>query len=316
MSTVVTFGETMARLSATRVEPLSLASSLSVGVGGAESNVATGVVRLGMGATWIGRVGTDEFGRRVVSTLGGEGIDVSRVVYDEAAPTGLMIKERRTAGLTRVVYYRNRSAGSRLATQDLPEDILRAASVLHCTGITPALSTTAKEATFHAIETARSADTTVSFDLNYRRALWSVEECRSVLLELTRRADIVLATHDEARMLGIDGADDEHVLAQLSALGPRTAVLKCGAEGVRAVVDGERLDMPAVPVDVIDPVGAGDAFAAGFLVGSINDRSPADRLRLGAQVAGFAVASEGDWEGLPTSLELESMDGGTGDILR
>jgi 2-dehydro-3-deoxygluconokinase len=315
MSQLVTFGETMASFATSRIEPLRLATRLSVRLGGAESNTAIGARRLGVGTAWIGRVGDDELGHRILATLRGEGIDVGAVVLDAAAPTGLMIKERRTAGTTRVVYYRRGSAGSRLSSDDLPEQLLRDASVMHVTGITPALSASARQATFHAVEIAEAAGTTVAFDLNHRRTLWSDHEARTVCLDLIRHADVLFATADEVQMLGLDG-DEERMLRTLCDLGPRTVVLKRGAAGSRALIDGHRLDAPAIPVEVVDPVGAGDAFAAGFLAGLIDGTAPVDRLRLAASVAAFVVASEGDWEGLPTSSELALLDVGAEDVLR
>ena len=112
MAGLVTLGETLAVLTATRVGPLRYASALALGVAGCESNVAIGVARLGHPSWWVGRVGDDELGRAVLSRLRGEGVDVSRAVVDPGGPTAWMIKERRSADLARVVYYRAGSAGS------------------------------------------------------------------------------------------------------------------------------------------------------------------------------------------------------------
>jgi len=141
---LVTLGETMALFTADRVGPLRHATTMRVGIAGAESNVAIGVRRLGHPAAWIGRVGSDELGQLVLGRLRAERVEVDAAVVDPEAPTGLMVKEHRTADLARVVYYRRGSAGSRLAPGDLDEARIRGARVLHLTGITPALSASAR----------------------------------------------------------------------------------------------------------------------------------------------------------------------------
>ncbi|WP_141704419.1 sugar kinase, partial [Planobispora rosea] len=186
MTDLVTLGETMALFTARRVGALRHARDFDLGVGGAESNVAIGVTRLGLRACWIGRVGADEFGELVRSTLAGEHVDVSRAVVDPDAPTGLMVKGRRTAELVDVRYYRAASAGSRLRPADLDTGLIRSARVLHVTGITPALSATALEAVRAAVAEARAAGVPVSMDVNYRRALWAPDRAAAVLGEIVK----------------------------------------------------------------------------------------------------------------------------------
>lgn len=172
MTDLLTFGETMALFAARRTGPLRFARDFDLGLGGAESNVAIGVARLGHRATWVGRVGQDEFGELIASTLRAERVD-ARAITDPAAPTGLMIKGRRTADLIDVRYYRRESAGSRLSPEDLDPALIRSARVLHVSAITPALSASARAAVRHAIDEARAAGVPVSLDVNYRKALWT-----------------------------------------------------------------------------------------------------------------------------------------------
>jgi len=201
MTGLVTFGETMASLAAVDVGPLRHQPHLHLHIGGAESNVAIAVRRLGGPATWIGRVGDDELGELVLAQIRAEGVDVGHAVVDAGAPTGLMIKSRRTATVTRVAYYRSGSAGSRLAPSDVPADVVRGAGVLHVTGITPALSASAREATFAAVEEARAARVPVTLDVNHRAALWGADEAASVLTDLAARVDVLFAGEDEAELL-------------------------------------------------------------------------------------------------------------------
>ena len=259
---VVTLGETMALLVPPQVGLLRHARSLDLGVAGAESNLAVGVARLGGRSAWIGRVGDDEFGRLVRMTLAGEGVQTVAVV-DAEAPTGLMVKERRTAQTTRVQYYRTGSAGSRLCPDDLDEDLIRAAKVLHVTGITLALSPSARSAVHAAIAVARDAGVLVSFDVNHRTALWSDAQASTEVRKVVELADVVLATEEEARLV-VD-APDAVGLAREMAAALRTRWSKQGADGAVAMVDGKLYTAAAVPVTAVDPVGAGDAFGAAYL---------------------------------------------------
>ena len=312
---LVTLGETMASLLAPGVGPLRHQPHLHLHVGGAESNVATSVVRLGGQATWVGRVGDDELGDLVLAQLRGEGVDVRYAVRDDGAPTGLMIKSRRTSTVGRVTYYRRGSAGSRLSPADIPVDAVRAAGALHVTGITPALSPSARAATFGAIEEARGAGVPVSLDVNHRAALWTADEAGPVLAELAARADVLFAGEDEAGLLGAAG-DPEAVVRALAELGPPVAVLKRGARGALAVVDGALVHVPAHPVVAVDPVGAGDAFVGGYLAELLLGADAEARLRTAAACGAFAVTVPGDWEGLPTRRDLQLLSTPEGTVVR
>jgi 2-dehydro-3-deoxygluconokinase len=317
---LVTLGETLVRLDSPVAGPLRHARSLDLGVAGAESNVAIGVRRLGATAAWAGRVGDDEFGRLVHMTLAGQGVDVSRVVVDPAAPTALLVKERRTNQLTRVYYYRTGSAGSRLGPSDVPEDLIRAAGVLHVTGITAALSDSAREAVHAAVDTARAASVPVSLDLNYRRALWTADEAAKVLRSLVGQADIVFATEMEAGLV-VSARGAAERAAALAALGPREVLVKRGPLGATACCDAQLTEVPARPVTMVDPVGAGDAFAAAYLAERLRRGPVAERLETAIAAGAYAVTVAGDWEGLPSREDLALMprideDGVSEDVQR
>ncbi|TMM37354.1 MAG: sugar kinase [Actinobacteria bacterium] len=305
MSDVVTLGETMALVAAPEIGLLRHATSLRLSCGGAESNVAVGVARLGHRVAWIGRVGADEFGVMVRRMLAAEGVE-ARVRVDPDAPTGLMVKYRRTGTVTQVLYYRKGSAGSRLDRSDIDADLIRSARVLHLTGITPALSQTARDAVGYAVEVAAEAGVTVCLDLNYRSKLWSPEQAGPVLAGLVARADILFATEPEARLV-VDGTGPAELGRALAALGPGQVVIKRGALGAVAVVDGEALEVLPYPVTEVDPVGAGDAFAAGYLSTLLDGGGPVKRLDTGALAGAFAVTVPGDWEGLPHPTDLELL---------
>ncbi|MFE9104268.1 sugar kinase [Actinomadura geliboluensis] len=303
---LVTFGETMARLDNPVVGPMRHARSLDLGIGGAESNTAIGLARLGGTAAWFGRVGDDEFGRLITTALAGEGVRLGHTVVDESAPTALLFKERRSGTLTRVQYYRTGSAGSRLSPADVPHDLIRSARVLHVTGITAAISDTARRAVDDAVETARDAGVPVSLDLNYRSALWTPAEAGECLHDLVKRADLVFATEQEARLV-VPGDDPAGLAAALAALGPRDVLVKRGAAGVVAYCAGTLHVQPAHKVPVVDPVGAGDAFAAGYLAEFARGLPVAARLATATAAGAYAVTVRGDWEGLPSRADLDFL---------
>lgn len=300
--TVVTFGETMALIRTVGSGPLAHARNAELGIGGSESNVAVALRRLGAPVTWIGRIGDDSFGDLVERELRAEGIGL-HVVRDQDAPTGLMVKERRTGTATRVWYYRKGSAGAHFAIGDVPDEVWGAATLLHVTGITPALSDSAAKATVHYMEHARALGVPVSLDLNYRRALWTIEDARPVYRTLISLADVVFGGPDEAAIAVGDGTPVE-LASRLCGSGPTEAVIKLAAAGAYALVDGHPYRRPAVPVAVVDSVGAGDGFVAGYLAERLAGRGPEERLQTATAVGAFACTVAGDWEGLPRRDEL------------
>lgn len=298
-----TLGETMGLVAADGIGPIAYARSFAFGVGGAESNVAVGVARLGGRATWLGRVGPDAAGELITARLSEAGVRVL-ALRDESF-TGLMVRYRRSSAFAHVDYHRAGSAGSRLAPSDIPDAEVRHAAIVHVTGITPALSETARAAVFQVVETARAAGVPVSVDVNYRAKLWSRFEAAGVLRDLVSRADIVFAGPEEAALFV--GGDD--VLAGLAKLGPAEVVVKDGARGCEALVDGERLRADVLPVTVVDPVGAGDAFVAGYLVERMAGADIRQRLTTAIAAGAFAVTVPGDCEGLPTRADLAALTG-------
>jgi 2-dehydro-3-deoxygluconokinase len=315
MRQLVTLGEAMAVCTATQVGPLRQARTLRLGVAGSEFNLAVGARRLGTPTTWAGRVGDDEFGALVLRELRAEQVDASMVTVDPEHPTGVMFKERRTSRGGQVIYYRKGSAGSHLAPGHLDARRIAEAGLLHVTGITPALSESARAAVDHAITAARRGGATVSLDLNYRSRLWSRQLATEVLTDLARRADIVFGGDDEAAML-VGEAEPERLAESLTKLGPKEAVVKLGARGAVAWSGGEAHRVPAVPVAAIDPVGAGDAFVAGYLATLLEGAPIAKRLEVGSATGAFAVTVMGDWEGSPTRDELRLLAGEDGAITR
>lgn len=288
-SEVACVGETMVVL-APDGAPLERADRLAVGIGGAESNVAMGLARLGHRAAWVSRVGDDPFGHRVCREVAAAGVR-TLVATDPEAPTGVYLKDPGPGG-TAVHYYRAGSAASRLGPDALDDPRLAGIRLLHLTGITPALSPSCRALVERAVTARPLPGARVSFDVNHRPRLWPADRAADVLRGLADRADVVLVGLDEADRLWRT-ADPAAVRAVLP--GPELVVVKDGAAGATALPrTGPPVGVPALAVPVVEPVGAGDAFAAGFLSGLLRGRDLVACLRLGHLAAASAMTVPGD----------------------
>ncbi|WP_406140237.1 sugar kinase [Streptomyces sp. NBC_01089] len=347
---VFTLGETMVALRGDG--QLKLGGTMAVSVAGAESNVAIGLARLGHPVHWAGAVGADEAGELVLRTLRAEGVGVSGSTRDGAAPTGLLLFEPRLPGVTRVHYYRAGSAGSRIAADDVEraftaflEDGTGAGAgagaeagavpgaagagagaaasggaprVLHLTGITPALSPTARSAAARAMELAAENDVLISLDVNFRSRLWSTDEASAVMRDWAPRADVLIASDDELPLCLPAGSPEDPALQAEALLeaGAGEVVVKLGAAGATAYTLQGELHAPARTVPAVDPVGAGDAFVAGYLSALLDGADTAGRLERAVTTGAFAVAASGDWEGAPTRAELGLLGAAPGTVVR
>jgi 2-dehydro-3-deoxygluconokinase len=299
---VVTFGETMVLCAPAERASLEYASAYHTSIGGAESNAAVGLTRLGHSVCWVSRIGRDPFGSRILKTLRGEGIDVSRVEISDA-PTGLMFKDPGPGNTTRIFYYRRQSAASALRIE--PFESLQA-RYLFLTGITPALSNSNRKLTFQLVEKFRAAGTRIVFDPNMRFRLWSAEEARSVFAELAKKSDVLIPSLVEAQILtGLD--EREAMLDELLKLGPAQVVIKAGDKGAWFAEGTERGFCPCYSVREVDPVGAGDAFCAGVISALLEGRRLREAVQRGAALGAFCVSTSGDYQGLPTRPELEAF---------
>ncbi|MFI0242746.1 sugar kinase [Streptomyces sp. NPDC016845] len=289
---VVCLGETMAQVGPVDGLPLEHSRELRLAVAGAESTVAQYLADLGHRAAWVSRVGDDPFGRRIVGAVGARGVDVSGVEVDPVAPTGVYFKDPGPDG-TRVHYYRAGSAASRMSVADADRLHLRDTRLLHLTGITPALSEGCDALVRALIARARDSGTLVSFDVNYRPALWaSARRAADTLSELARLADLVLVGRDEAEALwSTPTADDirQHLHA------PGILVVKDGDIGATEFGPDGTHFVAAPVVDVVEAVGAGDAFAGGYLGGLLDGAPPRERLSLGHRLAGRTLSSIEDY---------------------
>jgi 2-dehydro-3-deoxygluconokinase len=289
---VLTVGETMALL-----DPLDAdASTYRLRIGGAESNFAIALVRLGVDVTWISRLGADAFGDLVAETLGREGVDV-HATRDPGRPTGAYFKSR-VAGRTHMLYYRAGSAASTLAPDDVPDEALDDVDLVHLTGITTALGAGPRELVRSVSERARARGITVVLDPNYRSALWEEPADAAAALPV---ADWVLCGLEEGNLLF--GTDSPEALA--AAIGTNVAI-RVGERGALVSVGDALIEVvPPQLEEVVDEVGAGDGFAAGFAYGLLQGWPPARCANAGNVVAAGALRGGGDWETYPRLAEIE-----------
>jgi 2-dehydro-3-deoxygluconokinase len=316
--TIVTLGEAMACFRQDSPGAIRPAANWNLHIGGAEANVAIALGRCGIDTHWIGRIGADPFGDLILDEMRSHGV-VLHAARDPEVATGLMVRARRTSAVIDVRYYRTESAGSRLCSADLAGAPIRTAAILHASGITAALSDSSAAALDDAFARARTnPQTLISFDVNYRSRLWSPSNASGPLRDLAARSDIVFATQAEAELLlAKECVEPAHAAEQLSALGPRQVLIKLGDRGAVGCIDGEIIEQPALTVGAeVDAVGAGDAFAAGYLAALLEGADPAARLRQAALFGGYAVATAGDCGGTPSWDELRTPHGQLADIVR
>ena len=284
---------------------LEASRTLAKSMGGAEANVAVGLARLGLLTAYVSRVGADPFGDEIVRTLRGEGVDVSCITRSHQRPTGVMVKELRSPEDVRVHYYRQGSAVTEL---DGVGDVPRARHV-HMTGITLALGAGPAAAVHDLLSAAHAMGATASFDPNIRLKLWSLEEAVGAIRPLLASVDDLLLS--EAEALAITGARDlDGALDDLAHGGPSRVVVRRGGAGALGVAGEERVEVAAAPAGpLVDCVGAGDAFTAGYLFERLRDGSFEAAMQTGAWAAGHVVAHAGDFEGLPDRADYDNRAG-------
>lgn len=317
---VVTFGEPMVLLLAADDLPLPMAQRFDYGLAGAESNLATGLARLGHRVAYFGRVGADSFGERIRQTLRAEGIDVDGLVDDLDRPTGLLIRDSPQGRPITVEYRRAGSAATALSPDNLPIRMITDTRLLHVTGITAALSESSLAATERAMIAAKESGASVSFDPNIRLRLADPERWQVIIKHLAPYADIVFTGRDEAAIIS-PGVDPERWYTDLGAT---SVIVKDGGQGSYEYLPrtGDAVHAGIRSVPLADPIGAGDGFNAGWISAWLDgaDQDTEDdaaiRLRTGAVVASMVVSVRGDCTGLPNRTILDQVLAGGADVIR
>ena len=314
---VVSLGETMLRLSVPLGMRLDDARALDLEIGGAESNLAVALARIGRRTGWVSRLPDHALGNAVLRTLRADGVDVSAVARAPGERVGTyFIEYGSTPRNIQVIYDRADSAAAHMSAADVDWGYLTDTRLLHITGITPALSASCYELTAEALRRARAAGVTVSFDVNYRAKLWDAATAGERLRPLLAEADLLFCKASDATLLFGCKGEPRELMGQLQALTPAKAVFSTFGERGAALLTGDEFtSQPALPVQIVDRIGSGDAFAAGAIDGWL-DGDPLEGLRRGVALAAIALSQHGD-RVLTTRAELEAVMGQQGkDVAR
>src|SRR5690625_1886759 len=286
------------------------AESFRRAAGGAPANAAAAAARLGAAAAFIGRVGNDAFGRWLGDTLSGFGVDTRALVFDREAATTLAFVSLEEDGDRDFLFYRDGTADTRLAVSDLDDGLLRSAGILHFCSISLSREP-ARGTTFEAVRRAALAGALISFDLNWRPALWPDPAGAGPLLgRAAAEAHLLKLSSDELKLL--TGSSDPASAEELFGSGPlRAVVVSRGARGLTLLSGGERSDVPAWPVEAVDTTGAGDALAGAILQQLLGrpellDSHAALRAaaRTAAAVAALSTLKPGAMPSYPDRAEL------------
>lgn len=300
---VLTIGEAMV-VFFTDGTPIGEASSVfRTGLAGAESNVAANLANLGLQTEWFGRLGNDPFGAQLIGRLEALGVRTDRVIRSDTENTGIYFKDR-VDDQSQVYYYRKHSAASLMVPEDLDHLALESRDIVHVSGITLAISQSARATVQALAKLIKGHKAKLSFDVNYRSKLWPREEAAPQILELANQADIVFTGRDEAELLWGTAQPDE--IRELIHL-PETLVVKDADIGATVYSAGQAIFTPSLAVDVVEPVGAGDAFAAGYLAATLQGLGAKKALLAGHVLAAITLRSYSDLAELPSFEQLQKF---------
>jgi 2-dehydro-3-deoxygluconokinase len=323
MYDVVTFGEAMVRLSPPHFERLEQARSLNVNVGGAELNVAVGVTRFGLKSAWVSKLPKNSLGQMIRDRAQEFGVDCSHIVWSDKGRAGLYFVEfGASPRASSVLYDRGNSAISMVQPGEIDwSKVFAGSKHFHMSGITPALSASATETTVEAMKAAKKAGCTVSYDLNYRKKLWTPADAKKIQEPLMANVDILITTEEDTNVVfGIKEKDYEAVAEKLA----RTFNFKVVAITLRedlsvwknnwtaiAFCDGKLFKDRKYEVEIVDRVGAGDSFTSGFLYGWIKEKDVQKGVQYGNAFAALKHTVPGDfnWNTLE-EVETQLKGGG------
>lgn len=315
MKDLITLGETMVSFVPSEACALRYAHNYGMHIAGAESNTAIGLAKLGFKASWISSVGKDEFGSYIINQIRAEGVDTSYVKVNKDKSTGVMFKET-SAGETKVFYYREGSAASNLNKQDIKSEWFEDCKILHMTGITPVLSDECLGFTKEVFKKAEEKGIKISFDPNIRKKLWKDKDYTCEIRDLALRSNILLMGLDEAEVLFGTRESDEIFKLIFTEGKAKYVALKDGANG-SIISDGIAiLNINPIKCNCIDPIGAGDAYNAGFIAGILLEKSIEEIGKMASICGGLATETLGDIEGYPSIEKVNSVLNNTGEVFR
>lgn len=302
---IITIGDGLVSFNPGAKGPLRFINTYERKAGGAELNVAIGCARLGLRTGWMSRLGKDEFGRYIYNFVRGEGVDVSEVKLVEGYPTSIYFKELLNGEDINSYYYRQPSPTLSYRNEEINEDYLRQAKVLHVSGVFPAITKSNRDIMLHLLKLAKKNNVTVSLDPNIRLKLWSAEEAGETLRSYLPYIDLLITGEEEAEIL-FGTCEPDQVWKAAQNFGVDHVILKQGERGAVGFKNGESVYSPVLnQVKVVDVIGAGDGFAAGYLYSLINEMPLEKSLRFANAVAAHSIGVQGDNEGLPYIEEIE-----------
>jgi len=305
MVDVVTLGEAMIRLSPKDNLRLEQATELELYVGGAELNVAVGLARLGMKSGWISKLVDNPLGRIIAQQGQRNGVDVSRVVWVPEGRVGIYFVEFGVNPRAIQVYYDRRdSAASKLQPEDINWEYIQQSRLLHLTGITPALSNSCRQVVNRSLQEARKVEVITCFDINYRRKLWSPEEARHCMEELLPQVNILLSSTEDVQTIFDISGDKEELVRVLKERFRFQLVILDGNIALGDKGEIYRNEQVLVP-HIVDRLGAGDAFAAGFIYGYLTE-GVQKGMNYGAAMTALKLTIPGDYA-LVTREEVEKL---------
>ncbi|UGB32014.1 sugar kinase [Metabacillus sp. B2-18] len=305
MKDIITIGDAMITMNPSAKGPMRFVHTFERNVGGAELNFAIGCARLGLQAGWISRLGNDEFGRYIQHFVRGEGIDTSQVKLVDGYPTSVNFKEVLEDGTGRTFYYRMKSPTLTLTPESLTDSYFENTKVLHITGVFPAIDEKNVEIIKRSITLAKQHNLLISFDPNIRLKLWSKERAKEVLTEILPFVDIFLTGVEEADLL-LGTTDENEIIEKAINMGISYVAIKKGDQGSIGYHNGKTVESPPVPPKkVVDTVGAGDGFDAGFVYGVLQNWSLEKILHFANTIGSMVVGVSGDNEGLPYLEDIQ-----------
>ena len=306
---IISIGDGLITFDPVSKGPMRFVNQFERKIGGAELNVLIGCARLGLKTGWISRLGKDEFGKHIVNTVRGEGIDVGEVFLEEGYPTSLNFKEVQESGAGKTFYYRHKSPTETITPDILPIGYIKSAKILHVTGVYPAINQNNRDVILKAIQIARENGVKVSFDPNIRLRLWTEEEARETIISYLPYVDYLLAGKEELELI-FQTTQMETIIQELSHYSCEKIVMKDGENGASVLLDGKWLHLQAPKVvKVVDTVGAGDGFDAGFLYGVLQNWPIEKTLEFANTIGSMVVQVSGDNEGLPYLEEVQAKLG-------
>lgn len=335
MYDLVTFGEAMIRLSPPHFQRLEQAAALDVQIGGAEYNVAVAAARLGLRTAWVSRLPDNPLGRRIANKAREHGVDTSHIVWAKEGRVGVYYLELGAAPrASSVLYDRFPSAISEIKAGEVDwKKVLQGTKRFHTTGITPALSDGAAAATRDSLEAAKAAGAAVSYDLNFRKKLWTADRARQVQEPLMRHVDLLITNEEDPKnVFGISAGGQDESFKTVSVEAYRSIAEQLHkALGVKSVAitlrenpsvwknfwsacayeSGSFHEGPRYELEIVDRLGGGDSFSAGLLYGLIARGSLEYGLRFGIAFSALKHSNPGDinWS---TRAEAEALVKGGG----